>query len=84
VDHNIKSYLTVNTIIYDNDMDLMRKVVDAAKERTFQPSSQQCGSVDVCPSIGVEIHLSTQLNISNTESLKFYAHLPMWWCWHVS
>ncbi|MDY9918834.1 MAG: peptidase U32 family protein [Proteiniphilum sp.] len=73
-DHNIKSYLTVNTIIYDNDMDLMRKVVDAAKEANL--SAVIAADVAVlmyARSIGVEIHLSTQLNISNTESLKFYA-----------
>lgn len=72
-DHNIKSYLTVNTIIYDNDMELMRKVVDAAKEANL--SAVIAADVAVlmyARSIGVEVHLSTQLNISNTESLKFY------------
>ena len=73
-DHNIKSYLTVNTIIYDNDLELMRKVVDAAKEANL--SAVIAADVAVlmyARSIGVEVHLSTQLNITNTESLKFYA-----------
>lgn len=72
--HQIKSYLTVNTIIYDNDMNLMRKVVDAAKEADL--SAVIAADVAVlmyARSIGVEVHLSTQLNITNTESLKFYA-----------
>ncbi|RNC65239.1 peptidase U32 family protein [Proteiniphilum sp. X52] len=72
-DHHIKSYLTVNTIIYDNDMELMRKVVDAAKEANL--SAVIAADVAVlmyARSVGVEVHLSTQLNISNTESLKFY------------
>ena len=73
-DHHIKSYLTVNTIIYDNDMELMRKVVDAAKEAEISAIIAADVAVLIyARSIGVEVHLSTQLNISNTESLKFYA-----------
>ena len=37
-----------------------------------------------CNQIGQEVHLSTQLNISNVEALRFYAQLPTWWCWHVN
>lgn len=73
-EHNIKNYLTVNTIIYDNDMALMRRIVDAAKEANL--SAVIAADVAVlmyARSIGVEVHLSTQLNITNTESLKFYA-----------
>jgi putative protease len=71
---NIKSYLTVNTIIYNNDMALMRKVVDAAKEANLSAIIAADVAVLVyARSIGVEVHLSTQLNITNTESLKFYA-----------
>lgn len=71
---NIKSYLTVNTIIYNNDMTLMRKVVDAAKEANLSAIIAADVAVLVyARSIGVEVHLSTQLNITNTESLKFYA-----------
>ena len=71
---NIKSYLTVNTIIYNNDMALMRKVVDAAKEANLSAIIAADVAVLIyARSIGVEVHLSTQLNITNTESLKFYA-----------
>ena len=71
---NIKSYLTVNTIIYNNDMALMRKVVDAAKEANLTAIiAADVAVLMYARSIGVEVHLSTQLNITNTESLKFYA-----------
>ena len=71
---NIKSYLTVNTIIYNNDMTLMRKVVDAAKEANLSAIiAADVAVLMYARSIGVEVHLSTQLNITNTESLKFYA-----------
>lgn len=72
--NGLKSYLTVNTIIYDNDISLMHKIVNAAKEA--EVSAIIAADVAVmmyARSIGVEIHLSTQLNITNTESLKFYA-----------
>ncbi|MFV0398169.1 MAG: peptidase U32 family protein [Bacteroidales bacterium] len=73
-DNGLKSYLTVNTIIYDNDLELMRRIVDAAKEAEI--SAVIAADVAVmfyARSIGVEVHLSTQLNISNVEALKFYA-----------
>ncbi len=73
-ENNIKSYLTVNTIIYDNDMELMRKVVNAAKEANLSAIiAADVAVLMYARSIGVEVHLSTQLNITNTESLKFYA-----------
>lgn len=73
-ENNIKSYLTVNTIIYNNDMTLMRKVVDAAKEANLTAIiAADVAVLMYARSIGVEVHLSTQLNITNTESLKFYA-----------
>ena len=73
-EHGVKSYLTVNTIIYDEDLELMRQIIDAAK--AAQVSS--IIAADVAPmlyarSIGVEVHLSTQLNITNVEALRFYA-----------
>ncbi len=72
-DNNIKSYLTVNTIIYEQDMELMRKVVDAAKEANLSAIiAADVAVLMYARSIGVEVHLSTQLNITNTESLKFY------------
>ncbi|MDD2591016.1 MAG: U32 family peptidase [Fermentimonas sp.] len=73
-ENNLKSYLTVNTIIYNNDMALMRKIVDAAKEANLSAIiAADVAVLMYARSIGVEVHLSTQLNITNTESLKFYA-----------
>lgn len=72
-ENGLKSYLTVNTIIYDNDINLMHQIVDAAKEA--QVSAIIASDVSVmmyARSIDVEVHLSTQLNITNTEALRFY------------
>ena len=73
-ENKVKSYLTVNTILYDGDLTLMREIIDVAKES--EVSAVICADVAAlmyANSIGVEVHLSTQLNISNVESLKFYA-----------
>lgn len=74
LENNMKSYLTVNTVIYDNDLELMRHIINAAKEAHISAiiASDVAAMAYAC-SIGVEVHLSTQLNISNAESLKFYA-----------
>lgn len=73
-ENNLKSYLTVNTIIYDNDMQLMYKIVDAAKEANLSAIiASDVAVMMYARQIGVEVHLSTQLNITNTEALKFYA-----------
>jgi putative protease len=73
-ERGVKSYLTVNIVLYDNDMDQMRQIVDAAKEA--EVSAIIAGDVAVmmyARQIGVEVHLSTQLNIANIEALRFYA-----------
>ncbi|WP_347719116.1 peptidase U32 family protein [uncultured Alloprevotella sp.] len=73
-EHDVKSYLTVNTIIYGEDLTLMRKICDAAKEAKISAIIASDVSVlSYCHQIGQELHLSTQLNITNIESLKFYA-----------
>ncbi|MDL2323431.1 U32 family peptidase [Bacteroidales bacterium OttesenSCG-928-A17] len=72
--NNIKSYLTVNTIIYDNDIAQMKQIVDAAKEAGVSAIiAADVAVMTYAREIGVEVHLSTQLNISNVESLRFYA-----------
>lgn len=72
--NNIKSYLTVNTIIYDEDVDLMKQIIDAAKEAGLSAIiAADVAAMMYAKEIGVEVHLSTQLNISNVEALKFYA-----------
>ena len=73
-EHGVKSYLTVNTIIYDEDVALMRTIVDAAHEAGISAViAADVAVMDYCNRIGQEVHLSTQLNISNAEALKFYA-----------
>lgn len=73
-ENHIKSYLTVNTIIYDNDIALMQRIIDAAKEANLSAIiAADVAALMYARSIGVEVHLSTQLNITNTEALKFYA-----------
>ena len=73
-EHGIKTYLTVNTIIYDDDIETMRMIVDAAKAaRITAVIASDVVVMAYCNKVGVEVHLSTQLNISNVEALKFYA-----------
>ncbi len=72
--HGIKTYLTVNTIIYDGDIDTMHAIIDTAKEAGVTAViASDVAVMTYCNSVGVEVHLSTQLNISNIEALKFYA-----------
>lgn len=73
-EHGIKSYLTLNTIIYGEDLALMRQIVDAAKEAGISAViASDVAVMMYCNEVGQEVHLSTQLNISNIEALKFYA-----------
>ena len=73
-EHGIKSYLTVNTIIYGEDLAAMREICDAAKEADISAViACDVAVMTYCNRIGLEVHLSTQLNISNIEALKFYA-----------
>lgn len=70
----VKSYLTVNTIIYDEDINLMRQICDAAHNAGISAIiACDIAVMAYCRQINQEVHLSTQLNISNTEALKFYA-----------
>ena len=73
-EHGMKSYLTVNTIIYQEDLELMRQIIDAAHDADISAIiASDVAVMQYCRKVGVEVHLSTQLNISNIEALKFYA-----------
>ncbi len=73
-EHGVKAYLTVNTIIYDEDLPLMRRICDAAHEAGISAIiAADIAVLAYCREIGQEVHLSTQLNISNVEALRFYA-----------
>lgn len=70
----IKTYLTVNTVIYGDDFPVMHQIVDAAREAGITAViASDVAVMTYCNAVGVEVHLSTQLNISNIEALKFYA-----------
>ena len=73
-EHGMKSYLTVNTIIYGEDIPLMHEIIDAAKEAGISAViASDVAVMTYCRKVGQEVHLSTQLNISNIEALRFYA-----------
>ena len=70
----VKTYLTVNTIIYGEDIETMHQIVDAAVEAKISAViACDIAVMTYCRQKGMEVHLSTQLNISNVEALKFYA-----------
>ena len=70
----VKSYLTVNTIIYGEDLPLMREICLAAKNAGISAIiASDVAVLQYCQDIRQEVHLSTQLNISNVEALRFYA-----------
>jgi putative protease len=73
-EHGVQSYLTVNTIIYGEDIPTMHEIVDAAVEAKISAViACDVAVMTYCNQVGMEVHLSTQLNISNIEALKFYA-----------
>ena len=70
----VKTYLTLNTVMYPEDLPLMREIVDHAKEAGLSAIiASDIAVMQYARSVGVEVHLSTQLNIANTEALRFYA-----------
>ena len=73
-EQGVKTYLTVNTLIYDSDLTDMRRIIDAAAEAGISAViASDVAVMNYCREKGVEVHLSTQLNIGNVEALKFYA-----------
>jgi putative protease len=70
----VKTYLTINTILYDQDMSLMRDVVDAAKKYNITAViASDIAAINYANAVGVEVHISTQQNVSNLESVKFFS-----------
>ena len=73
-EHGLKTYLTVNTIIYDSELDLMRSIVDAASEAKLTAIiASDLSVLQYARSKSVEVHASTQLNITNIEAVRFFA-----------
>jgi len=73
-ENRIKSYLTINVVVYDHEIDQMHRIIDAAVESGVTAViASDLSVINYASAAGIEIHLSTQLNITNIEALKFYA-----------
>lgn len=73
-ENGLKSYLTVNVVVYDDEVEEMQRIVDVAAEAGITAViASDLSVINYAFSRGVEVHLSTQLNISNTRALKFYS-----------
>ena len=73
-ENKIKSYLTLNTILYDHDIQLMRSIINNAREKGIDAViAMDHAAIQYANSIGFPVHISTQVNITNLETVKFYA-----------
>ena len=73
-ENGLKSYLTVNTVVYDEDIKLMHEIVNAARDAGISAIiASDMAAILYARSIGVEVHISTQVNVSNSEAVKFYS-----------
>lgn len=74
--NNVKAYLAVNTLLYDHDVTIMKKIIEAVKENNLDAViAFDFACVQYCNEIGVPVHLSVQFSISNYESVKFFASI---------
>ena len=72
--HGVQTYLTLNIVLYNGDLDDMRRTLDAAKEAGITAViASDMAAIMYARQIGLEVHISTQLSISNSEALRFYA-----------
>ena len=72
--NKINSYLTVNTVVYNNEISLIKEIVDAAKRNDITAIiASDIAVISYARSVGVEVHISTQLNVTNIESVKFFS-----------
>lgn len=73
-ERGMKSYLTVNTVVFDGDMELMKRIIDAAKEANISAViASDMAAILYARSIDQEVHISTQVNVSNSEAVRFYS-----------
>ena len=73
-DAGVRTYLTLNIVLYEEDLDDMRRTLDAAKAAGITAViASDMAAISYAGSIGVEVHVSTQLSVSNSEALRFYA-----------
>ena len=70
----VKTYMTLNIVLYDNDLEPMREALDAARKAGVDAIiASDMAAIQYCREIGIEVHASTQLNVSNIEALRFWA-----------
>ena len=70
----VKTYMTLNIVLYNEDLDAMREALDAAKSAGVDAIiASDMAAISYCRAIGLEVHASTQLNVSNIEALRFWA-----------
>lgn len=70
----VKSYLTLNTILYDHDIQLMKSIIDRAKESGISAViASDHAAMSYCKKVGMPLHISTQANVSNLETVEFFA-----------
>lgn len=73
-ERGVKTYLTVNTVIYDSDILLMREIIDRAKRAGISAViASDIAAISYCVKVGQEVHISTQVNVTNIEAVRFYA-----------
>ena len=73
-EYGVKTYMTLNIVLYGEDLSSMREALDAAKAAGVDAViASDMAAITYCRSIGMEVHISTQLNVSNIEALKFYS-----------
>ena len=73
-EHKIKSYLTLNTIVYDHDISLMKSIVDSVKKSGINAIIASDHAVmNHAKKIGVKVHISTQANVTNIDTVEFYS-----------
>lgn len=73
-ENQTRTYITLNTVIYDHEMDKMKSIVDAAKTNNITAIiASDMSVINYASSVGMEIHMSTQTNITNLEAVKYYA-----------
>ncbi len=74
-EHNVKTYLTLNTVLYDHDIALMKSIVNAAKESGITAIiAADHAAMNYARKVGMEVHISTQANVSNIDTVEFYAN----------
>ena len=73
-EYGVKTYMTLNIVLYGEDLDPMREALDAAKAAGVNAIiASDMAAITYCREIGLEVHISTQLNVSNVEALRFYS-----------